>query len=398
MKFDALCKSALKHVLLIRSGGNNVMSEQNLPQFATTKREGRQILYVSGDWVIATLDHIEFEIDRLFGTFDEINVSKLDAVDTAGALVMSELLAPTAQTSDTIVGEHGSIRALLDQVLSLSGPGEERPEPGHGLVDLLERAGRGFTKAVQHGFETLSFLGLTFVTCLRLLFVEPAKMRWTTFVSVIEESGINAIPIIMFLSFFVGMVVAFIGATTLRTFDLEIYTVELIGYSMLREFGVILAGIVLAGRTNSSITAQIGTMKMRQEVDAMQTLGLSPMDVLVAPRVLAMLFITPLLAFLATVAGIGGGMFVGWLTLDIQPDLFLNRMRDAIPIDQFWIGMSKAPVFGGVVALIACRHGLEVGGSVQSLGEKTTTSVVQAIFAIIVIDALFAVFYMELGI
>jgi phospholipid/cholesterol/gamma-HCH transport system permease protein len=167
---------------------------------------------------------------------------------------------------------------------------------------------------------------------------------------------------------------------------------------MLREFGVVLTGIVLAGRTNSSFTAQIGTMKMRQEIDAMQTLGLKPMDVLVAPRVLAMLVMTPILTFVATLAGVAGGMAVAWASLDINPAVFLERMRNSVPIDQFWVGMSKSPVFGLIVALIACRQGLQVGGSVQSLGKATTTSVVQGIFAIIVLDALFAIFYMELGI
>jgi phospholipid/cholesterol/gamma-HCH transport system permease protein len=166
----------------------------------------------------------------------------------------------------------------------------------------------------------------------------------------------------------------------------------------LREFGVVLTGIVLAGRTNSSFTAQIGTMKMRQEIDAMQTLGLKPMEVLVAPRVLAMVVMTPILAFVSTMAGIAGGIVVGWTSLDINPGLFIERLRNSVPLDQFWIGMSKAPVFGLVVALIACRQGLLTGGSVQSLGHRTTTSVVQAIFAIIVLDALFAIFYMELGI
>ena len=149
---------------------------------------------------------------------------------------------------------------------------------------------------------------------------------------------------------------------------------------------------------DSSFTAQIGTMKMRQEIDAMQTLGLNPMDVLVAPRIIAMVVATPVLAFVGTLAGIAGGVIVGWLALDINPALFLDRLQSNVPSDQFWVGMSKAPVFGFVVALIACRQGLNVGGSVQSLGSKTTTSVVQAIFSIIVIDALFAIFYMEMGI
>ena len=262
---------------------------------------------------------------------------------------------------------------------------------------MLERTGEGFLNIVTEAIATLAFLGETLVTCVRLL-LSPWKLRWTSIVAVMEEAGLDALPIIAFLSFFVGMVVAFIGASTLSDFDLQIYTVELIGYSELREFGVVLTGIVLAGRTNSSFTAQIGTMKMRQEIDAMQTLGLKPMEVLVAPRIIAMVIMTPVLAFVATLAGIAGGIMVGWLSLDINPGVFIERLRTSVPLDQFWVGMSKAPVFGFVCALIACRQGLNVGGSVQSLGHSTTTSVVQALFAIIVLDAMFAVFYMEMGI
>jgi len=202
----------------------------------------------------------------------------------------------------------------------------------------------------------------------------------------------------MFLTFFVGMVVAFIGATTLGSFGATIFTVELVGFSMLREFGVILTAIILAGRTNSAFTAQIGAMRMRQEVDAMQVLGLDPMEVLVAPRVIAMVVMTPILAFLATVSGLFGGLIVSWLALDIGPTLFLSRLVSTVPIENFWVGMSKAPFFAMVVALIGCRQGLGVGGSVQSLGTSTTNSVVQALFTIIVIDAVFAMFYMQLGI
>jgi len=193
-------------------------------------------------------------------------------------------------------------------------------------------------------------------------------------------------------------VVAFIGATTLSQFGATIFVVELVGFGILRELGGVLVAIIIAGRTNSAFTAQIGAMKMRQEIDAMGTLGLDPLRVIVAPRVLAMMIMLPVLTFIGMLTAIAGGMTVGWLVLEINPTVFFNRLQDTVPIDQFWIGMSKAPVFGLAIALIGCRQGLEVGGSVQSLGHHTTKSVVQALFAIIVIDALFAIFYMEMGI
>ncbi|MEQ9506042.1 MAG: ABC transporter permease [Hyphomonas sp.] len=368
------------------------------PGFALEESGEETILRLTGDWTVATLHTVEREFSAVrLPTSGALDVSALGRLDTAGAFVIDRMLRASEVVSPRLLGEHASAESLIAQVHAVSDPNEPPPRRSHGLIDLLERLGRGTVAVLREITATLAFLGETMATIFRLL-LSPWKLRWTSIVAVMEEAGLNAMPIVAFLTFFVGMVVAFIGATTLRDFDLEVFTVELIGFSMLREFGVVLTGIVLAGRTNSSFTAQIGTMKMRQEIDAMQTLGLKPMDVIVAPRVIAMVLMTPLLAFVATMAGIAGGIVVGWMSLDINPGLFVERMRASVPLDQFWIGMSKAPVFGLVVALIACRQGLLTGGSVQSLGHRTTTSVVQAIFAVIVIDALFAIFYMEMGI
>jgi phospholipid/cholesterol/gamma-HCH transport system permease protein len=368
------------------------------PGFALEESGEETILRLRGDWTVATLHTVEREFAALrLPSAAALDVSELGSLDTAGAFVIDRMLRASQAYPARFVGVHDSAASLIDQVHAVSDPSEPPVRRSHGLVDVLERLGRGTVAVLQETTATLAFFGETMVTIVRLL-LSPWKLRWTSIVAVMEEAGLNAMPIVAFLTFFVGMVVAFIGATTLRDFDLEVFTVELIGFSMLREFGVVLTGIVLAGRTNSSFTAQIGTMKMRQEIDAMQTLGLKPMDVIVAPRVIAMVVMTPLLAFVATMAGIAGGIVVGWMSLDINPGLFIERLRSSVPLDQFWIGMSKAPVFGLVVALIACRQGLLTGGSVQSLGHRTTTSVVQAIFAVIVLDALFAIFYMEMGI
>ena len=300
----------------------------------------------------------------------------------------------------TLTGGTDEVQSLLQQARTLATQEEHAPpipEEGHGFVDLLERTGRNAEHLWHESLESLSFLGAT-LAALSTIIWRPAKMRWTALVSVMEEAGLDAVPIIAFLSFFVGMVVAFIGATTLAQFGATIFVVELVGFGVLRELGGVLVAIIIAGRTNSAFTAQIGAMKMRQEIDAMQTLGLNPMHVIVAPRVLAMMIMVPVLTFIGMLTAIAGGMTVGWLILDINPTVFFNRLQDNVPIDQFWIGMSKAPVFGLAIALIGCRQGLEVGGSVQSLGQHTTKSVVQALFAIIVIDAFFALFYQELGI
>ncbi|WP_213271024.1 ABC transporter permease [Hyphomonas sp.] len=375
------------------------MHSLTAPGFALEESDEGHVLRLSGDWTVATINQLDAQLRAVSGIVpDCLDVAGLGRLDTSGAYLIDRTWRQTgAPWPPQIVGEHASAASLLDQVHAHSEPALPAPPPDTGLLAMLERTGKGSVDFYKETRASLAFLGETLVTIARLI-AQPWKLRWTSIVAVMEEAGLNAMPIIAFLSFFVGMVVAFIGATTLRDFDLEIYTIELIGFSMLREFGVVLTGIVLAGRTNSSFTAQIGTMKMRQEIDAMQTLGLKAMDVIVAPRIIAMVVMTPILTFVATLAGVAGGMAVAWASLDINPAVFLERMRTSVPIDQFWVGMSKSPVFGLVVALIACRQGLQVGGSVQSLGKATTTSVVQGIFAIIVLDAIFAIFYMELGI
>ena len=375
------------------------MANPSIPEFALETSGEQTVLRVSGDWTVRTVQAVDDGLRDLEAHEGALvlDAAALGKLDTAGAFVIDRTLRQLSEAPARIEGNHSNAENLIGQVHAVTDVEEPKRPPHGGLVDMLERTGRGFMNMLGEAKDTLAFLGETLVTTFRLV-LTPWKLRWTSIVSVLEEAGLDAMPIIAFLSFFVGMVVAFIGATTLRDLGSEIFVVELIGFAMLRELGVIMTGIVLAGRTNSSFTAQIGTMKMRQEIDAMQPLGLKPMDVLVAPRIIAMVVATPVLAFVGTLAGTAGGVIVGWLVLDIDPALFLDRLQSNVPLDQFWVGMSKAPVFGFVVALIACRQGLNVGGSVQSLGSKTTTSVVQAIFSIIVIDALFAIFYMEMGI
>lgn len=361
-------------------------------------------LALRGAWVVTTLATVDSELRQLTKAagaepLSQLDLSGLERLDTAGAFLIDRTLREFADGTPELIGANASVLALLAQARDLATREEHAPpvrEEGHGFVDLLERTGRSAEHIWHETLETLSFLGGTLVAMSTIAW-RPAKMRWTALVSVMEDAGLDAVPIIAFLSFFVGMVVAFIGATTLSEFGATIFVVELVGFGVLRELGGVLVAIIIAGRTNSAFTAQIGAMKMRQEIDAMQTLGLDPMRVIVAPRVIAMMIMVPVLTFIGMLTAIAGGMSIGWLVLDINPTVFFNRLQDTVPIDQFWIGMSKAPIFGLAIALIGCRQGLEVGGSVQSLGHHTTKSVVQALFAIIVIDALFAIFYMEMG-
>ncbi|MEO0817200.1 MAG: MlaE family lipid ABC transporter permease subunit [Pseudomonadota bacterium] len=363
--------------------------------FLLREDAGRRVLEVSGDWTVMTIDQLGDGYHDLLSKVDVIDVAGLGAVDTAGALMLTRVCKDATQPE--IEGVHASAGDLIQLIAQSEVDCDPPRQPGGSFIDLLERAGRGSIHLYREGIATLAFLGEALATSLSVL-LRPKRLRLTPTVAIMEEAGLDALPIVAFLSFFVGMVVAFIGASSLADLGATIFAVELVGIAMMRELGVMLTGIILAGRTNSAFTAQIGAMRMRQEVDAMTTLGLSPMEVLVVPRILAMVIMTPVLAFVAMIAGIAGGLVVGWLALDINPVVFAQRIQDFVPTANFWVGLSKAPLFGLVVALIGCRQGLLVGGSVQSLGSHTTTSVVQAIFSIIVIDAIFAIFYMELGV
>lgn len=374
------------------------------PQFAFETEGGRTVLTVSGDWTVSTIGPLDAALREQPERTEVpvLDVSKLGRLDTAGAFLIDRTLRHGCAFEDPpidMIGDHANADALIRQARASSAACDPEPTGSRGLVDLLERTGKGSVHLLEETRETLAFLGEAVVTCGRVL-LNPRRFRSTATVAVMEEAGLDAMPIVAFLSFFVGMVIAFMGATTLASIagGAELFTVELVGVTVLREFGVVITAIILAGRTNSAFTAQIGSMKMRQEVDAITTLGLKPMEVIVAPRIFAMLVMTPILTLVGVLAGLFGGLMVCWLALDINPAVFASRIQTFVPIENFWVGVSKAPIFGFVVAMIGCRQGLAVGGNVQSLGEKTTKSVVQALFAIIVIDAVFAIFYMELGI
>ena len=240
------------------------------------------------------------------------------------------------------------------------------------------------------------FIGLTLETGLRLL-PRPGRWRLTAFAAQLESTGLDALPIVALLTFLVGAVVAFLGATVLSTFGASLYTVHLVAYAFLRELGVLLAAILVAGRTASAFAAQIGSMRADEEIDALRVMGLDPVELLVLPRVLALLFALPILGLVAMASGVAGGMLVCALQLDISPAMFLSVIEQQIGLRHFVVGLGKAPVFAFLIAVIGCLEGFKVTGSAQSVGEHTTSAVVQSIFIVIVVDAVAALFFMEMG-
>jgi phospholipid/cholesterol/gamma-HCH transport system permease protein len=228
--------------------------------------------------------------------------------------------------------------------------------------------------------------------------VRPSRLRLTSLTHHLEQTCVNALPIVGLISFLIGIVMAYQGADQLRRFGAEIFTIDLLAISALREIGILLTAVVVAGRSGSAFTAEIGMMKVNQEIDALRTLGLDPLEVLVLPRLLALMIALPLLAFFADIMALFGGGLVCVFVLDIAPDQYLDRLSAAIWPRTFWVGIVKAPVFAFLIAMVACYEGLTVAGSAESVGRKTTLSVVVAIFLVIVFDAIFSVVFSALGI
>ena len=263
---------------------------------------------------------------------------------------------------------------------------------------MFERTGSWVVDTWKQARLLLHFIGVVVITAFRNV-LQPWRLRWTSLVYHMEQTGLDAVPIVSLLSFLVGAVIAFLGSTILREFGAQIYTVELIGYAF---FFASLACCCLRFCwqvvPGSAFTAQIGSMKSNEELDALKTLGLDPVDVLVMPRVVALLIMLPLLTFGAMVMGLIGGGMVAALILDISPGMFVTRLYDNTSITHFWVGMSKAPVFAFMIAVVGCLEGFKVSGSAESVGRHTTSSVVQAIFLVLVADSLFALFFEQLGV
>ena len=370
-------------------------------QLDTSSKPAR--LHISGDWTLANYARLKQLNAQLSGKYDDSTHVDLDDVtrlDTAGASLLVELLGAerVSQLADTTSRLPAADRALLQTVYSSMRDfcvPTKAAEENTG-IQVLSRIGCAVDKLWQDSLKLLGFIGLILQTLARNLF-RPKQWRITPVVAHIEQIGLNAAPIVVLLTFMVGAVVAFLGATVLANFGAGIFTVDLVAFSFLREFGVLLTAILLAGRTASAFTAQIGSMKANEEIDAIRTLGLDPMDLLVLPRVLALLIALPLLTFLAMMAGILGGAVVCIVSLGISPDMFISLLHSDIGVQHFLVGMVKAPFFAFLIAAVGCLEGFKVAGSAESVGEHTTSSVVQSIFIVIVLDAVAALFFMEMG-
>jgi phospholipid/cholesterol/gamma-HCH transport system permease protein len=327
-----------------------------------------------------------------------LDLESLERLDSAGALMLLRLLDGRRRYADALTRirnarpEHAK---LLRLVAEAAGGERMRPQHGSGWRNWVQKVGESVAGVLSQAMQLATFFG-TVNHCVLSILAGRRKLRITSVVHHMERSGLDAIPIVALLCFLVGAVVAFLSATALRDFGASILTVEIVSVSFLREFGVLLTAILVAGRSGSAFTAEIGSMRSREEIDAIQALALDPIELLVVPRLAALLLVLPALAFIATLAGILGGALVGAMALDISATMFLVRMRETTELYYLWLGLLKAPVFAFLIASIGCLEGLKVSGSAESVGRHTTSSVVQSIFLVIVFDALFAVLYMRL--
>ncbi|WP_312592875.1 ABC transporter permease [Stutzerimonas nitrititolerans] len=357
-------------------------------------------LAILGDWTLAHYTALKREVERAAAPLDgeqAIDLDGLGELDTAGAGLLVELLG-VRRVMQLGSGRLPSERLALLQLVaaSLDGPPTPTEPKTSGLADVLADIGRTLVNLWNQQKTLLGFIGLTLQTLFVTLW-RPRRWRLTSLVAHIERTGLDAVPIVALLTFLVGAVVAFLGATVLADFGASIYTVNLVAFAFLREFGVLLAAILLAGRTASAFAAQIGAMKANEEIDAIRALGLNPVELLVLPRVLAMLITLPVLTFVGMLCGIVGGLVVCALALDISPAMFFTILQRDISLNHFLVGLGKAPLFAFLIAVIGCLEGFKASGSAQSVGEHTTSSVVQSIFVVILLDAIAALFFMEMG-
>lgn len=367
--------------------------------------DGQVDLTVTGAWTLPNFDAIQACIQRYHAECAQrvvrsVSADRLKALDTVGAERLLYLLGD--KHGDLIIAPQAALsderRAMVKAVATAMKTVDKVPpaESQSRLAELLGDIGAATVRFWNQFLGVLGFSGLTLEALARNI-LRPGRWRVTSIVAQVEETGLNAVPIIALLTFLVGAVIAFLGATILADFGATTYTINLVGFSFLREFAVLLTAILMAGRTASAFTAQIGSMKVNEEIDAIRVQGLNPIDILVLPRVLAMQISLPILTFVGMISGVAGGMLVCVVSLDITPQVFLDTFANDIPVRHFVLGMAKAPVFAFLIAVIGCLQGFKVGGSAQSVGEHTTAAVVHSIFVVILLDALAALFFMEMG-
>lgn len=361
-------------------------------------RAGDNGFALSGDWVAANGNVVAETLESMgrdiAGSAQvEIDLAGLSRFDTLGALMLSQAKADWESRGArvSLINQREEQAILLREVGRRPTETPRHPHKSR-FVDMLEDVGGVMVESGRDVLRGVSFLGEVLTACGRLI-LNPRRFRGTAVVNQLEQIAFKGVPIITLISFLVGAIIAQQGIFQLQRFGATSFVVDLVGILVLRELGVLLTAIMVAGRSGSAFTAEIGSMKMREEIDAIRVMGLDPVEVLIVPRLLALVIGLPLLTFLASLAALFGAMVVAWIYGNITPDVFLDRLREGIALNTFFVGLIKAPFMALVIGVIACIEGMAVKGSAESLGRQVTSSVVKAIFMVIVMDGLFAIFF-----
>lgn len=354
---------------------------------------GRTTLVVEGPLLVSTIGRLDAALRKLDEPVQFIDMSRATPVDTVGAWVIHRF---AADSGAQVLGASEQAEVLMQAVAESASEVPVSPPREHLFAAVALQVGRYVIDFAGGLKRNLAFLGAVIAAFFAVL-IHPRRFRLRALVHQMELVGVTSLPIIALMSFLIGIVIAQQGAVQLRQFGAETLTVNLVGRITLRELGVLMTAIMVAGRSGSAFAAQLGTMKLTEEIDAMRTIGVSPMEALVVPRILAAVLMMPLLGFFSACMGILGGAVLADLTLGIPFLTFLSRIQEVVPIHDFYVGMAKAPVFGLIVAMAGCYQGLQVRGNAEEVGARTTKAVVQAIFTVIVLDAFFAVFFSEIG-
>ena len=373
------------------------------PLLSGALRGERLELAAAGAWTADNAGALEPMIDRMR---DEapgarsvaIDMRAVDRLDTFGAWLLERLIRErTARGQDaSIVGLPDHYRGLIAEVAHANQEVPPAAPRRNGVVAFLEMVGRAMAQALADLTAFLQMFGAIAAAMGRVA-ARPATFRLTSAVHHLDRVGWQAVPIVMLVTFLIGAILAQQGIFHFRKFGADVYVVDMVGILVLREVGVLIVAVMVAGRSGSAYTAELGSMKMREEIDALRTMGFDPIEVLILPRMLALVIALPALAFLGSMSALYGGGLVAWLYGGISPEIFLSRLKEAISLTHFEVGIIKAPFMAAVIGIVACTEGLRVKGSAESLGAHTTASVVKSIFLVIVLDGFFAMFFAAIG-
>lgn len=366
----------------------------NLADFSEeTAEDGSLTIKFSGQFTICHIGDIDNKLRKLGAVPDILDLSAIGKMDTVGAWIIERTII---QSGANIIGANDNSMRLIHELRRTQDDDAIIYKKANPVIQFFSEIGRGAVEIFTSMLDFMAFVGQVVVAAIKVI-LRPSRIRFSAIIQHFESVGARALGIIGLMSFLIGIVVAQQGAVQLQQFGAEVFTVNLVGRLTFRELGVLMTAIMIAGRSGSSFAAQIGTMKITEEIDAMRTIGVSPIEALVLPRFFATIIMMPLVGFYACIMSILGAGLLTWFVLDIPPVSFIDRIREVTPMKDIYVGMIKAPLFGAIIAMAGCFQGMQVRNNAEEVGAKTTAAVVQAIFLVIVLDAFFAIFFSEIG-